>query len=200
MANSLNIGAVGRRVADNIKRIRASHGVDQSDLARRLTQAGQPLRVSAISKAEQADRRVDVDDLVALAVALGTTPNRLLFPGEEHGDVALTPHLSVEWAAAWRWACGDDPLPLTAPSAHAESAARRRAFMAENRPHDPGSQAAPATARLLGALEAVEKAMRTAYLDFGLSPTDIQDVTTYALTARRYLVPSEPAEAEVRRG
>jgi hypothetical protein len=47
----------------------------------------------SISKIETTDRRIDVDDLVALAVALDTTPNRLLLPGAVSGtdDVELAP-------------------------------------------------------------------------------------------------------------
>jgi transcriptional regulator with XRE-family HTH domain len=44
----------------------------------RLAALGRPILPSGLSKIEQSTRRVDVDDLVALADALRTVPSRLL--------------------------------------------------------------------------------------------------------------------------
>ena len=48
------------------------------ELSDRLTQVGRPILPSGLSKIESGDRRVDVDDLVGIAAALGVMPDRLL--------------------------------------------------------------------------------------------------------------------------
>lgn len=82
------------------------------DLSARMTELGLPLLPSGITKVEQGQRRVDVDELVALAVALGVNPSRLLLPPDSlDDDVALTPTRSVPGWAAWQWADAFAPLP-----------------------------------------------------------------------------------------
>jgi adenosylhomocysteine nucleosidase len=53
-----------------------------------------------------ADPRVDVDDLVALALALDVTPNQLLLPADTWSSsaVPLTTSVAMDASAAWRWA------------------------------------------------------------------------------------------------
>src|SRR5690606_19823410 len=53
-------------------------GLSQRALADRLAEHGRPMQVSGVSKIEAGERRVDVDDLVALARALEVTPAHLL--------------------------------------------------------------------------------------------------------------------------
>jgi transcriptional regulator with XRE-family HTH domain len=95
-------------------------------LSEELGKLGRPILASGLSKIETGERRVDVDDLVALAVALDVSPSRLLLPGEQpqpltgadltwekvsrHGKVQLTPAREAEWGQAWAWACGESPL------------------------------------------------------------------------------------------
>src|SRR5579875_2632397 len=73
-------GATARRAADNLAKIRSSRRMSQAELAGRVTQLGRPMSASVVSKTEKLDRRIDVDDLIAFAIALGVTPNRLLLP------------------------------------------------------------------------------------------------------------------------
>src|SRR5262245_40913809 len=79
---AIEIGAAGRRVAENLERLRGDRRLSQTDLSTLLTRLGRQMSAYSISKIESTDRRIDVDDLVALAVALDTTPNRLLLPGD----------------------------------------------------------------------------------------------------------------------
>src|SRR6478609_7894890 len=71
-------GAVAERVRTNIKRIRQDRGLTGAQLADLLGALGRPMLPSAVNKIETGARRVDVDDLTAIALALNTTPNRLL--------------------------------------------------------------------------------------------------------------------------
>ncbi|MBV2364277.1 hypothetical protein [Streptomonospora nanhaiensis] len=85
-----------------------------SDLAAR---SRGELSADAIKKIEAAAnpeatvvRRVDVDELVVLAVALGVNPSALLLPPTLAGDAELTGCPSVPSSAAWAWADGAAPL------------------------------------------------------------------------------------------
>ncbi len=98
--------------------------------------------INVLSKMELGQRRVDVDDLVALAVALDVSPNRLLLPvtANRNTEFALTPNADTTKAAAWSWATGDRELPVDiwrADDFHGLDLGRRMRFEEENRPHDP---------------------------------------------------------------
>lgn len=102
---------VGRRIGTTVRRLRHERGLDLRRLAERLAEEGRPISLAQLSKLELGQRRVDVDDLVALAVVLNVTPSQLLMPdppaeGEDQ-VVQLTPHRRVGWHRAWRWMCGD---------------------------------------------------------------------------------------------
>jgi transcriptional regulator with XRE-family HTH domain len=134
-------GAVARRAADNLAEIRDGRRMSQAELADHMNQLGRPVTASVISKTEQLDRRLDVDDLVAFAVALGVTPNRLLLPGSisESEPVELTPEVCVSAMDAWKWATGDEPLPSDCGPAVLQILIRddyERLFNRINRPHN----------------------------------------------------------------
>lgn len=52
----------------------------QADLAKQLRENGHPIPVSSIGRIESGDRRIEVDDLMAIALALGVSPLALLLP------------------------------------------------------------------------------------------------------------------------
>ena len=112
------------------------------ELADELRKLGRPILPSGITKIEQGTRRVDADDLVALSVVLGVSPNRLLL-GPEAGDaeVGLTEGRDVTLKEAWRWATGMFPLPEDGAADGDGNKVDFRdviAFRRENRPHEPG--------------------------------------------------------------
>jgi hypothetical protein len=117
-ANPKPMGAVGGRVASNLRRLRK--GISTYELQRRLTEIGWPIRANAITLIEAGRRRVDVDDLVALAVVLGVNPNQLLFPamlqrkGISYG-VPVVGDVTAMDADIWRWATGERPLVRLVP-------------------------------------------------------------------------------------
>lgn len=121
----------GKVVADNIRRIRDEiRGWSTYELARKLGDAGRPIAASALSKIERAERRVDVGDLMALAVALEVHPAALLFPPTIEGDVELTGGGRTAAGIAWEWAEGERPLKLPAN----DDGAAHNAFQADARP------------------------------------------------------------------
>jgi len=80
------VGPIGRIVAANVRRLRAARRLSQQAVVNAMTAAGQPIPRSALSDIELGLRRLDVDDLHALAAALGTSAVALLGPCEHcHG-------------------------------------------------------------------------------------------------------------------
>lgn len=71
-------GVVNQRVASNVKRLRKLRHMQQLDLAAKMTADGVPMRNGTISKLENSDRAISVDELAALAKALGVSPLDLL--------------------------------------------------------------------------------------------------------------------------
>ncbi|MGI9085611.1 MAG: helix-turn-helix domain-containing protein [Aeromicrobium sp.] len=137
-------GPTSKRVAANVKALRAERRITLDELARRMAELGRPILKSGLSKLETGDRRVDVDDLMALAIALETNTNALLLDHEaDNQPTRLTENHEAQRVAAWRWACGElsgldeptaGPWPFarfTAPKAPAFR------FQSETRPHDP---------------------------------------------------------------
>jgi hypothetical protein len=114
-------GPTARRVADAINRIRRGNKVTTAQLSRRLAALGQPIPDTGITKTEQGTRRVDVDDLVPIALALGVTPNTLLMPQIGYLGAMdprdLTPKISGRAEELWQWAQGEKPLRLPIPGA-----------------------------------------------------------------------------------
>jgi hypothetical protein len=138
--NAIDTGPSGDRVAANVKALRAARGrMTLDQLAARMAHLGRPIRKSGLSKIEAGDRRVDADDLVALAIALDVNTNVLLLGAASVTGIDLTSETTVASRAAWRWACGDEPLPLDpSDEGSADDAAERlERFGRECRPHDP---------------------------------------------------------------
>lgn len=73
-------GITHEHVAANLRAARQAIGMDVRTAARLMTDAGRKLSASGISKIENGDRRVDVDDLTALAYVFRTTPAAILTP------------------------------------------------------------------------------------------------------------------------
>lgn len=106
------LGPTGATVAANVKRLRTKHGLAFTELSARLSDLGRPIPPLGLRKIESQDRRVDADDLVALAVALGTNPNALLLPPSSNARHVLTLTAAGERPAwqVWKWARGEAPL------------------------------------------------------------------------------------------
>jgi transcriptional regulator with XRE-family HTH domain len=135
METTTKLGSVGQRVAKEVVRLRGRTSV--RELSSRLSKLGRPILPSGITKIEQGQRRVDADDLVALALALKVTPTRLLLgppptdgtaEDPAHNEVLeeevfttkdgrripswwirLAPNMAFEPWDAWTWAMGDVP-------------------------------------------------------------------------------------------
>ena len=111
----LELGSTGRLVADNVARLRKTAGLNYTELSIRLAKHGRDIPPLAVRRIEGGNRRVDVDDLVGLALALEVSPSTLLLPKTETGDqsVAITGvDDSVEARRMWRWLLAEFPLTV----------------------------------------------------------------------------------------
>lgn len=117
----IELGASGRAVAANVKRLRKDRGWSLRALSEALEGLGRKLSQDAINKIENGAekdttkqiRRVDVDDLVALAIAFNVTPSTLLLPDSIRGEAEITGvQGTIPAEDAWKWADGKRPLAI----------------------------------------------------------------------------------------
>lgn len=120
----IELGPTGKTVAANVKRLRDDKGWSLRALAKRMEEAGRRLSADALNKIENGRlvddpdhqdkplyvRRVDADDLMALAVALDVNPSALLLPPTIEGKAEITGKSAVSTHTLWRWAQGERPL------------------------------------------------------------------------------------------
>jgi len=109
------VEATGQHVRANVSRLRKSRGLTTYQLAQRMAEAGRPIPQSGISRIESGTRRVDVDDLTALAGVLGVSPSALLLPLDDSpgSTIEITGAGTVAADVAWDWADGKRPLRVT---------------------------------------------------------------------------------------
>lgn len=107
MAQRIDVGPTGVTVAGNVRRLREAQRLSFADMDRALEESGHPIRPLGLRRIEQCGRRVDVDDLVALADVLGVCPATLLMPvtGGAADRVAVTGMAGYHVAArdVWAW-------------------------------------------------------------------------------------------------
>lgn len=107
------IGATGRIVADNIKRLRLRSGMQYKELSQRLTGLGRPIAPLGLRKIEECERKVDVDDLTAFAAVFDVSPLEILMPTNgyaiDRSEVTGYP-TPLPNSYIWSWALGERPL------------------------------------------------------------------------------------------
>src|SRR6478609_8976584 len=79
------LGPTGRTVQANIARLRTKVGMGFTEMSERLNDIGKPITPMGLRRIENGARRVDADDLFALAVVLGVSPATLLIPNADDG-------------------------------------------------------------------------------------------------------------------
>lgn len=72
------LGVTGKYVADAVRVYRQKRDLTYKELEKRLTDLGRPIPELGIRRLEAEARRVDVDDLMTLAIALEVSPLQLL--------------------------------------------------------------------------------------------------------------------------
>jgi hypothetical protein len=176
----MEIGPTGQRVATNVAALRTERGQSKTEMGRLLDELGRPMTLDVLTKLEDQRRRVDTDDLLALALALRCSPNRLLLPAYAGGDatVALTSAAAPAAHRAWMWAAGEAPLGPTGEGLLPWS--EYVSFPHENRPHRDHSPVNRAHDCVLDPIrEAVDRA-----IEAGVSPVAALDCAESAVRLR----------------
>jgi transcriptional regulator with XRE-family HTH domain len=102
----IELGSTGRVVADNVRRHRTARKLTIAQLSEQLQSAGRYIAEISLGRIEAGTRRVDVDDLVAIAGVLEVPLVDLLLPdGGPADDVEVTTWGSVNRGLA-RWRMG----------------------------------------------------------------------------------------------
>lgn len=102
---------IRNRLAENVASWRARRRLSGREVSEKLDELGVPMLKTTLSKIENSARQVNVDELVALALALDVTPNYLLLTNRaDDAEIALTPTRALTSAEAWDWATYRRPL------------------------------------------------------------------------------------------
>src|SRR5688572_416451 len=104
--NEVQHGPVSRVVVSNVRRLREAKGWSYPKLSEEMARVGRPILATGLHRLENGKRRVDADDLVALAMALEVSPVTLLMPFTAQGSVELTDTISADALDAWDWSRG----------------------------------------------------------------------------------------------
>ncbi|MEV0435992.1 helix-turn-helix transcriptional regulator [Nocardia sp. NPDC050413] len=115
MAGKKNeLGPTGETVATNVQKIRTRLNLSYAELSRRLEAVGRPIPVLGLGRIEKGERRVDVDDLMALSIALDVTPAALLMPETALSEDVVEPTGStvdgLTARALWNFLTARKPL------------------------------------------------------------------------------------------
>ncbi|MCW2960260.1 MAG: hypothetical protein JWM90_647 [Thermoleophilia bacterium] len=103
--------SLAEHLGANVRQLRKDRGLSLAEVSARMTTSGVPLSLNGLSKVELGNRELNLDELVALAAALGVPPLVVLFPLGRQREVALLPGMAVgTWAAA-KWFAGEAALP-----------------------------------------------------------------------------------------
>lgn len=116
MAEKRNpLGQTGEAVRANLQRLRDDKNLGYAQLSRRLEQFGRPIPDLGLRRIESGDRRVDVDDLMALAAVLNVSPASLLMPNLASVTSADLVGVTgwqkpITATVVWRWLTAAQPL------------------------------------------------------------------------------------------
>jgi transcriptional regulator with XRE-family HTH domain len=102
----------GEYVGERVRTARVSKRLSQSDLVSRLEELGYTQwRQSKVAKIENGEvKRLALDDVLALAAALGVQPIHLITPTEDEALVEVAPKLTVPAVTARGWLRGVAPI------------------------------------------------------------------------------------------
>lgn len=114
---SIEVGPTGRRVADNLARLRKVRGITTRQLSGLLEKNGRAIPASGITRMEKGERVVTSDELTALAAALRVNVSALMLPlvDDPAETVELSGVGSVSAEQAWDWFDGEMPIEQVVP-------------------------------------------------------------------------------------
>jgi transcriptional regulator with XRE-family HTH domain len=103
------LGPVGVNVTNTVRHFREKRRLGYAELNRKLAELGRDIPPLGLRRIESGERKVDVDDLVALALALDVSPLALLLTTETS---SVTPQGGIGTPSVI-WACARGDAMLT---------------------------------------------------------------------------------------
>lgn len=106
--STIERGPTSERVSRNVRRYREDARLTLAGLSRRMAVVGRPMDTPQLAKIEGGQRRVDVDDLMALAEALDAPVDEMLLVD----DACLPAEIAGNWrslAARWERRVAEGP-------------------------------------------------------------------------------------------
>ena len=94
-------GLADERFAANIREERERLGKSQADIAKEMTARGWSFHPQTVQRIETGHRKVSIGEGKALAEILGTTVDRLTWPGREASAAALLDQVTARAESAW---------------------------------------------------------------------------------------------------
>lgn len=89
MREAMIIGEAGQRVARNVKRLRRQQHLSAAAVSTKLGEIGRPIPELGVRRIESCKRRVDIDEIVALATVLQVPADRLAFDDDLNIEVRV---------------------------------------------------------------------------------------------------------------
>jgi transcriptional regulator with XRE-family HTH domain len=108
--------------AQRLRSVRERKGWTQQRVAARLGELGTRIDRASLAKIETGRRKVSLNEAVAIAAALGTSPAVLFLPIESRSMVRLTGQLEVRTSRARAWFTNQAPLEPGDPTVFIEVA------------------------------------------------------------------------------
>lgn len=96
----------GAIFAKSLRFYRTDRGLGLRELAERLEELGHPIHFSALGKIETGHRKVLLDDVVAISIALDVPVAMLASPAVDALPVSMTPAFTVDAFTVWSWWTG----------------------------------------------------------------------------------------------
>ena len=96
-----------------LREVRRLKGWTQQQLADALADAGVKLDASAITRLERGTRGLSLDDVLAIAAALGVSPLHLFVPLDNDEELNVAPSLTANALDVRAWVRGQRPLRET---------------------------------------------------------------------------------------
>lgn len=96
-----------QHVSAEVKRWRNRRQLSADALAKRVARFGGRLSRQAISKIENGERGVSLNEVLLLAAALAVPPPLLFMPLDSAEPIAVTPTQRLLPSEAWEWLAGD---------------------------------------------------------------------------------------------
>lgn len=107
--SKIKLGPTGEHLAETVERLRTSAHLSYAELSRLLESNGHRIPPLGLRRIEAQARKVDADEITALASALHVSPLVLLFPATDSTDdetpVTGVPHISQ--LHLWSWGLGE---------------------------------------------------------------------------------------------